>query len=66
MRRRLDLAAGLVGYPAVVFLDEPTTGLDPVRREKARRMIRARAGGVTMLLTTQYLEKRTRSPTISA
>jgi oleandomycin transport system ATP-binding protein len=58
MRRRLDLAASLVGYPAVVFLDEPTTGLDPVRREEAWRMIRALAGdGVTILLTTQYLEE---------
>jgi oleandomycin transport system ATP-binding protein len=58
MRRRLDLAASLVGYPAVVFLDEPTTGLDPVKRDDAWRMIRSLAdGGVTVLLTTQYLEE---------
>jgi oleandomycin transport system ATP-binding protein len=58
MRRRLDLAASLVGHPAVVFLDEPTTGLDPVRREEVWRMIRSLAGdGVTVLLTTQYLDE---------
>jgi oleandomycin transport system ATP-binding protein len=58
MRRRLDLAASLVGHPAVVFLDEPTTGLDPVKRDDAWRMIRSLADdGVTVLLTTQYLEE---------
>jgi oleandomycin transport system ATP-binding protein len=58
MRRRLDLAASLVGEPRVVFLDEPTTGLDPAKREEVWRMVRAMAGGgVTVLLTTQYLEE---------
>jgi oleandomycin transport system ATP-binding protein len=58
MRRRLDLAASLVGHPRVVFLDEPTTGLDPGKREDVWRMIRSmtRDGG-TVLLTTQYLEE---------
>jgi oleandomycin transport system ATP-binding protein len=58
MRRRLDLAASLVGRPAVVFLDEPTTGLDPAKREAmwdvVRRLV---ADGSTVLLTTQYLEE---------
>ncbi|MGO9194088.1 MAG: ATP-binding cassette domain-containing protein [Streptosporangiaceae bacterium] len=58
MRRRLDLAASLVRDPAVVFLDEPTTGLGPVRREEVWRMIRSLADdGVTVLLTTQYLDE---------
>jgi oleandomycin transport system ATP-binding protein len=58
MRRRLDLAASLVGDPAVIFLDEPTTGLDPAKRDDLWRMIRALAGdGVGVLLTTQYLEE---------
>ncbi|GGV16366.1 daunorubicin resistance protein DrrA family ABC transporter ATP-binding protein [Actinomadura cremea] len=58
MRRRLDLAAGMVGRPAVTFLDEPTTGLDPGRREDVWRMIRAMTSdGGTVLLTTQYLEE---------
>jgi oleandomycin transport system ATP-binding protein len=58
MRRRLDLAASLVGRPRVTFLDEPTTGLDPGRREDMWRMIRSmtRDGG-SVLLTTQYLEE---------
>jgi oleandomycin transport system ATP-binding protein len=58
MRRRLDLAASLVGRPRVIFLDEPTTGLDPGKREDVWRMIRSmtRDGG-TVLLTTQYLEE---------
>jgi oleandomycin transport system ATP-binding protein len=58
MRRRLDLAASLVGRPSVIFLDEPTTGLDPVKREEmwdvVRRLV---AEGSTVLLTTQYLEE---------
>jgi len=58
MRRRLDLAAGLVGRPAVVFLDEPTTGLDPSKREDMWGVVRALVGeGSTVLLTTQYLEE---------
>ena len=58
MRRRLDIAASLVVTPAVLFLDEPTTGLDPSARQSVWRMIRALAGqGVTILLTTQYLEE---------
>ena len=57
MRRRLDLAMGLVGDPRVVFLDEPTTGLDPRSRRTMWQMIRdLAAGGVTIFLTTQYLE----------
>jgi oleandomycin transport system ATP-binding protein len=58
MRRRLDLAASLVGRPDVIYLDEPTTGLDPVKREDVWAMIRSLVGdGVTVLLTTQYLEE---------
>ncbi|PWV49179.1 ATP-binding cassette domain-containing protein [Nocardiopsis sp. L17-MgMaSL7] len=58
MRRRLDLAASLVGRPSVVFLDEPSVGLDPGRREDLWRMIRElTAEGTTVLLTTQYLEE---------
>jgi ABC-2 type transport system ATP-binding protein len=58
MRRRLDLAMGLVGRPRVVFLDEPTTGLDPRSRHTMWQIIRDLvAGGVTILLTTQYLEE---------
>jgi ABC-2 type transport system ATP-binding protein len=58
MRRRLDLAMGLVGDPRVVFLDEPTTGLDPRSRRTMWQIIRELvAGGVTVLLTTQYLEE---------
>jgi ABC-2 type transport system ATP-binding protein len=58
MRRRLDLAMGLVGRPRVLFLDEPTTGLDPRSRRALWEMIRELAGtGVTVLLTTQYLEE---------
>ncbi len=58
MRRRLDLAVSLVGRPRIVFLDEPTTGLDPGRREDLWRMVRSMtAEGVTVLLTTQYLEE---------
>jgi oleandomycin transport system ATP-binding protein len=58
MRRRLDLAASLVGSPDVIFLDEPTTGLDPAKREDMWGVIRTLvAGGATVLLTTQYLEE---------
>jgi oleandomycin transport system ATP-binding protein len=58
MRRRLDLAASLVGRPAVIFLDEPTTGLDPAKREDMWDVIRNLVDdGATVLLTTQYLEE---------
>jgi ABC-2 type transport system ATP-binding protein len=58
MRRRLDIAAGLVLAPAVLFLDEPTTGLDPAGRRDVWDAVRALvAGGTTVLLTTQYLEE---------
>ncbi len=58
MRRRLDLAMGLVGDPRIVFLDEPTTGLDPRSRRTMWQIIRDLvAGGVTIFLTTQYLEE---------
>jgi oleandomycin transport system ATP-binding protein len=58
MRRRLDLAASLVGWPNVIYLDEPTTALDPGKREDVWGMIRSLAGdGGTVLLTTQYLEE---------
>jgi oleandomycin transport system ATP-binding protein len=58
MRRRLDLAASLVGHPSVVYLDEPTTGLDPAKRDDVWSMVRQLvADGTTVLLTTQYLEE---------
>ncbi|WJK42061.1 ATP-binding cassette domain-containing protein [Solwaraspora sp. WMMA2056] len=58
MLRRLDLAAGLVGSPSVIFLDEPTTGLDPRSRADLWRVIGELAtAGATVLLTTQYLEE---------
>jgi daunorubicin resistance ABC transporter ATP-binding subunit len=58
MRRRLDLAAGLVTRPPVLFLDEPTTGLDPTSRVRMWEVIRALVtSGVTLLLTTQYLDE---------
>ena len=58
MRRRLDIAASLIVTPGVLFLDEPTTGLDPRARQSVWRMIRDMASsGVTILLTTQYLEE---------
>ena len=58
MRRRLDLAASLIVSPTVLFVDEPTTGLDPIGRREVWSAIRSRvAGGTTVLLTTQYLEE---------
>jgi oleandomycin transport system ATP-binding protein len=58
MRRRLDLAASLLGRPDVLFLDEPTTGLDPRARNQVWETVReVVAGGATVLLTTQYLEE---------
>jgi ABC-2 type transport system ATP-binding protein len=58
MRRRLDIAASLIVTPGVLFLDEPTTGLDPVARKSVWRMIRQLSdSGVTILLTTQYLDE---------
>ena len=58
MRRRIDIACGLVTRPEVVFLDEPTTGLDPRSRQDVWRLVSAlRDQGVTILLTTQYLEE---------
>ncbi|MFI8103938.1 ATP-binding cassette domain-containing protein [Streptomyces sp. NPDC086023] len=61
MRRRLDLAASLVGRPRVLFLDEPTTGLDPHSRSEVWDMLRVLvAEGMTTLLTTQYLDEADR------
>ncbi len=58
MRRRLDLAASLVGRPEVIFLDEPTTGLDPAKREDMWDVVRGLVSdGSTVLLTTQYLDE---------
>jgi len=58
MKRKLDIAMSLIGAPAVIFLDEPTTGLDPEGRLEVWKTIRELAGsGVTILLTTQYLEE---------
>ncbi|MFF1797212.1 ATP-binding cassette domain-containing protein, partial [Kitasatospora sp. NPDC058263] len=58
MKRRLDIAMTLVGGPRVIFLDEPTTGLDPRSRHTMWQIIRELVtGGVTVLLTTQYLEE---------
>ncbi|WP_367042240.1 ATP-binding cassette domain-containing protein [Streptomyces sp. Je 1-332] len=58
MRRRLDLAGSFVGHPQVLFLDEPTTGLDPVSRNALWELVRQLvAEGTTVLLTTQYLEE---------
>ncbi|MEU3142297.1 ATP-binding cassette domain-containing protein [Nocardiopsis alba] len=58
MRRRLDLAASLVGRPSLLYLDEPTTGLDPHSRNELWDVVRDLVGdGVTVLLTTQYLEE---------
>ena len=67
MRRRLDLAASLVPRPSVLFLDEPTTGLDPRSRgdlwDTLRDLVR---DGTTIVLTTQYLERPTGWPTTSS
>ena len=61
MRRRLDLALSLVGRPRVLFLDEPTTGLDPQSRSELWTIVRDLVGdGTTVLLTTQYLEEADR------
>jgi len=58
MRRRLDIAMSLIGNPAVIFLDEPTTGLDPQARIEVWQAIKDLAGrGTTVLLTTQYLDE---------
>ncbi|MCM9078684.1 MULTISPECIES: ATP-binding cassette domain-containing protein [Streptomyces] len=64
MKRRLDLAAGLITRPRVLFLDEPTTGLDPAAREQiwtaVRELVEKGSGGTTVVLTTQYLEEADR------
>jgi ABC-2 type transport system ATP-binding protein len=58
MRRRLDIAMSLIGNPPVIFLDEPTTGLDPQARIEVWQTVKALAeGGTTVLLTTQYLDE---------
>ena len=58
MRRRLDLAASMIGRPEVLFLDEPTTGLDPRTRNEVWDEVKRMVGdGVTVLLTTQYMEE---------
>jgi ABC-2 type transport system ATP-binding protein len=58
MRRRLDIAMSLIGSPAVIFLDEPTTGLDPQARIEVWQTVKQLAGeGTTVLLTTQYLDE---------
>ncbi|MFS0781214.1 ABC transporter ATP-binding protein [Bacillus sp. 1P06AnD] len=58
MKRRLDIAMSLIGAPAVIFLDEPTTGLDPEARIEVWNTVKELAGGgTTILLTTQYLEE---------
>ncbi|GAA3596173.1 ABC transporter ATP-binding protein [Klugiella xanthotipulae] len=58
MRRRLDIAMSLIGNPPVIFLDEPTTGLDPQARIEVWQTVRQLAqGGTTVLLTTQYLDE---------
>jgi ABC-2 type transport system ATP-binding protein len=58
MRRRLDIAMSLIGQPKVIFLDEPTTGLDPEARIEVWQVIQELAKqGTTVLLTTQYLDE---------
>jgi len=61
MRRRLDIAMGLTGTPDVIFLDEPTTGLDPQNRREMWRIIEGLVtDGATVFLTTQYLDEAER------
>ena len=61
MRRRLDIAMSLIARPSVLFLDEPTTGLDPRSRQAVWELIEELvAGGTTTLLTTQYLDEADR------
>ncbi|HUD77183.1 MAG TPA: ATP-binding cassette domain-containing protein, partial [Streptosporangiaceae bacterium] len=61
MRRRLDISMSLIGNPPVIFLDEPTTGLDPQSRTEVWNSVKELAGqGTTVLLTTQYLEEADR------
>jgi ABC-2 type transport system ATP-binding protein len=61
MRRRLDLAAGLIGRPEVIFLDEPTTGLDPRSRQTLwETVVELARSGVAVLITTQYLDEADR------
>lgn len=58
MRRRLDIALSLVGNPQIIFLDEPTTGLDPEARIEVWKTVKELAdGGTTIFLTTQYLDE---------
>ena len=58
MRRRLDIAMSLIGNPPIIFLDEPTTGLDPQARIEVWQTVKKLArGGTTVLLTTQYLDE---------
>ena len=58
MRRRLDIAMSLIGQPALIFLDEPTTGLDPEARLEVWKIVKElAAGGTTVVLTTQYLDE---------
>jgi ABC-2 type transport system ATP-binding protein len=58
MRRRLDLAMSLVGKPLIIFLDEPTAGLDPEARNEVWKIVKELANnGTTVFLTTQYLEE---------
>ncbi|WP_309120482.1 ATP-binding cassette domain-containing protein [Paenibacillus sp.] len=58
MRRRLDIAMSLIGKPQLIFLDEPTTGLDPEARTEAWKIVKELAdGGTTVFLTTQYLDE---------
>ncbi|MDQ2740808.1 MAG: AAA family ATPase, partial [Chloroflexota bacterium] len=58
MRRRLDIAMSLIGNPPIIFLDEPTTGLDPQSRMEVWQTVKQLAkGGTTVLLTTQYLDE---------
>ncbi len=58
MRRRLDIAMSLVGRPQLIFLDEPTTGLDPEGRLEVWKVVKELAGGgTTVFLTTQYLDE---------